>query len=855
MSFVFPTLLAGLVVTGVPLLLHLIMRRKPKRQPFPAFRYLVKRHRTNQRRLRLRHLLLLALRVGLILLICLALARPRALNERLQLSSDRALAAVFVFDTSYSMEYAVGNRSRLDEAKRRALEFLDQLPEGSRVAVLDSAENVQSGKGEWLASLVQARERINRLRLKPANYPVTTRLQSAYRLFAELAQGRSPEQNLPRLLCVFSDRTLASWDAGKLPELFEIRDAVPPPVERLQQFRDEIPALLDLLGRWPPTLSPAANQTADAKSLSELLEKLRDHVANMRAEDYPDRPTVELLAKVNAATRGVVARVRQVDDKAEPAVREYRDRAAKALQEALTSLRGVHELFVDVGAERPDDLAIVGLELPRLAVGDHPKQVFNADETIRLQAVVQATGRDFSQMLVAHVDQKKLPTLPSVELKAGEKQSVRVEIDVRELKLSPGPHQIEVRLAAPDAMPFNNSRLVTFLIRDPRKVLIITDEPDRAEPWSRALELLGKGPFRCEVVKADSEKVRADYLAPFSAVYLMNVSAPSKELWEALENYVQRGGGLGVIPGQHQMKKEAYDEPAARRLLPGQFEFVASSEDSAGDPWELHQIRETSFQHPFLSPFREWRNDKTIDFIRFPRRATYYWVVKPANETDVLVRYKGNKKRPALLEYTKVGAGKVLLFTTPLHLQDEPWNNYLENITSFYVMLATQVTNRLAGDLELVTLNFTSGQQSPSLPLSLVGRQQGYQLRGPSLTETVSVGEEQTAVQFPQAVAPGNYAVDDLEGRPLGLFSVNTPPEESLLEQVPAEQIEALFGPRSVVPINYRTDLLMAISGHWRQPLELFPILMVALLLLLALENLLSNKFYRRDPAAEKEGP
>src|SRR5207253_6687611 len=126
----------------------------------------------NQRRLRLRHLLLLALRVGLILLICLALARPRALNERLQLSSDRAVAAVFVFDTSYSMEYAVGNRSRLDEAKRRGLEFLDELPEGSRVAILDSAENVESGRGEWLQNLVQARERISRLRLKPANYPV-----------------------------------------------------------------------------------------------------------------------------------------------------------------------------------------------------------------------------------------------------------------------------------------------------------------------------------------------------------------------------------------------------------------------------------------------------------------------------------------------------------------------------------------------------------------------------------------------------------------------------------------------------------------------------------------------------------
>ena len=44
-----------------------------------------------------------------------------------------------------------------------------------------------------------------------------------------------------------------------------------------------------------------------------------------------------------------------------------------------------------------------------------------------------------------------------------------------------------------------------------------------------------------------------------------------------------------------------------------------------------------------------------------------------------------------------------------------------------------------------------------------------------------------------------------------------------------------------------------ALSGHWSEPMELFPWLMVALLLLLAVENLLANKFYKRDTTdAEK---
>ena len=118
MTFVFPFLLGGLVLVGIPVLIHLIMRQKPKTIRFPAFRFLVQRHRTNLRKLRLRHLLLLALRIGLIALICLALARPKVFNEALKLGSDRPVAAVLVFDTSPSMEYIVssekGKLTRLD---------------------------------------------------------------------------------------------------------------------------------------------------------------------------------------------------------------------------------------------------------------------------------------------------------------------------------------------------------------------------------------------------------------------------------------------------------------------------------------------------------------------------------------------------------------------------------------------------------------------------------------------------------------------------------------------------------------------------------------------------------------------
>src|SRR5438128_5542132 len=141
MTFIHPLLLGGLLLVGVPILLHLIMRQKPKHLLFPAVRFLLQRHRTNQRKLQLRHLLLLAMRILLIAFICLALARPRIFSERLNLvSNDRPVAAVLVFDTSPSMEYKSGGTTRLEESQRRGVELLADLPENSEVAVFDTAE-------------------------------------------------------------------------------------------------------------------------------------------------------------------------------------------------------------------------------------------------------------------------------------------------------------------------------------------------------------------------------------------------------------------------------------------------------------------------------------------------------------------------------------------------------------------------------------------------------------------------------------------------------------------------------------------------------------------------------------------
>src|SRR5262249_19580390 len=123
-------------------------------------------------------------------------------------------------------EYTVGGKTRLDEARARALELLDELGEGSRIAVIDTAEP----GGEWAVNLVAARERLADLKIHAANRPVTDALDAAY-ILPGRTDGKEPgsAEALPRFVYVSSARRPASWDNSRLADLKQRRDRLPEP--------------------------------------------------------------------------------------------------------------------------------------------------------------------------------------------------------------------------------------------------------------------------------------------------------------------------------------------------------------------------------------------------------------------------------------------------------------------------------------------------------------------------------------------------------------------------------------------------------------------------------------------------
>jgi hypothetical protein len=121
-GFLHPWALAGLVAAAVPILLHLLARREPPTVVFPAVRYLITTTREHQRRLKLQHLLLLALRTLLIVALVLAAAGPTVPSRGVAGHAPSAL--VLVVDNSPSSGVVVAGSSRLSELQRAARRVL-----------------------------------------------------------------------------------------------------------------------------------------------------------------------------------------------------------------------------------------------------------------------------------------------------------------------------------------------------------------------------------------------------------------------------------------------------------------------------------------------------------------------------------------------------------------------------------------------------------------------------------------------------------------------------------------------------------------------------------------------------------
>jgi len=121
MNFLNPFFLLGALAVAIPVVIHLINLRRPKKISFSTLAFFEELKKSTIRRIRIKQYLLLALRVAAILMLALALARP-LLTPSMggAASSDDPRVVAVLMDNSPSMSRIGARGPFLDQAKQIA---------------------------------------------------------------------------------------------------------------------------------------------------------------------------------------------------------------------------------------------------------------------------------------------------------------------------------------------------------------------------------------------------------------------------------------------------------------------------------------------------------------------------------------------------------------------------------------------------------------------------------------------------------------------------------------------------------------------------------------------------------------
>ena len=146
LSFLSPLMFYGLLLAGIPVLIHLISVRKARVLKFPETRFVRLAVNRTQKRLKLLQFLLLVLRVLAIIFLVLAFSRPVLNPPKTGASKkDEPAAAVLLLDCSYSMGAESGGKSAFDAAKESCLASLKVFREEDRLAFCAFSESAKGG--------------------------------------------------------------------------------------------------------------------------------------------------------------------------------------------------------------------------------------------------------------------------------------------------------------------------------------------------------------------------------------------------------------------------------------------------------------------------------------------------------------------------------------------------------------------------------------------------------------------------------------------------------------------------------------------------------------------------------------
>jgi hypothetical protein len=804
MVFSHPLVLFGLLLVAVPVILHLLMRTKPKKLLFPALRLIQSRKKTNTRRMRLRHLWLLLLRMAVIGLLAFAVARPKVPATdyslrggdwlRLIVVAGAAVAAYFGFLSLWKRrktpahEYIYKRsllRAGLGAATVLAFALFVAWPYQRRIAAAITQPTLVTDEFLPVAAVML----FDTSKSMEYQHDSKTRLEVAQEIAAKHIG------NLPR-----GSRLALCDTAGQ----------------------SQIRFSSDLAG---------VGKRASALAVQVVNRAMDDRILEGLEAQEADREQTRSADRAGSNAAGEEGILREIYVFTDLAASAWRKEASSRLHEALERMPGINVYLIDVGVPSPTNLAITELTLS--------DQTLPLGAPLDVHAAITATGIEPGERVV----ELSLENAAGKLVKHGQ-QPVKIDpasAATASFSLRPesGPVlQGEVRLVSSDPLAFDDVRYFSVFVQPPSDVLVVTDAAGDALYLTEALapaELVSQGEarFRCKLI--GTSQLAATDLSKYAIVCLVNVSDPGKAGWQPLEGFVSNGGGLAIFLGDR-VNQVAY-LPAAKNVLPGmlngQFNFV---------PPEYFDLRDLT--HPIFKKFADWDGVGILTGVEILK----YWSVTAEKDTGVIATYTDFRHHPAFLERA-IGKGRVLLMTTSI---DRRWND-LPVADWGFLALADQMMRYLSRSSQAV-FNYTAGE-NVILALDSSQRIPAYQLHKPGLQQLKSdIQPGATSLVLQESDQLGNYYVQGVEtdARFERGFSVNSDPAESRLERLSSSDLDAHLGAERYSLARDIENLQRAVKTG-RLGREAFPMAVLALLIFFVAESVVANRFYKSEQTSETE--
>ncbi len=372
-----------------------------------------------------------------------------------------------------------------------------------------------------------------------------------------------------------------------------------------------------------------------------------------------------------------------------------------------------------------------------------------------------------------------------------------------------GHHTLTAALP-PDRLAFDNTRVFALEIAPPRAVLVVESRSGPA-PWQGSGHFLASAlapvppeeapSYYLQVERKTAAELQPSQLSNYSVVFLCDAGPLPPAVADALDDYVEAGGGLVLMPGDA-TPAGAYAAAPWTDLLPA----------GLGLPLELPEGRLASgpYDHALLSPWNDPAAG-TLAAIRVNR--AYPLLETPGRDVTVPLRMADGS--PFIAERAH-GSGRVVLFAAPAV---PAWTNlplhpaFIPLMHRLYAVTARTTSGKL---------NLAPGEPFQAVvPIATLNKDVYQRVPGPD-SRPVAVGRvelvgTQAVVRIRDTSAAGAHAVYIGQNEhPDILFAVQPPDGESDLRALPADILETDVDP-TARPAAANSVASTPASG-WRLP-------------------------------------